>query len=564
MPDIYQFVKYNADTEPDHIKKYSRYGSVICFDLEDSIFNWIDPRHNKQLKENARRTLGLLLPDIQTRYPEIKIAIRINDLNSDYFSDDIHFLATLNSIHTIIIPKVESATDLISVKKYFDDFQLKYNEIIPLIESKNGLINLPDILKTVTGFSKIGFGHCDYNLDIQAFPFFHQDTVEHWKWVEHIIGTLKPFGIKYLNSVHLDLENSDFFRSILAHLNYLTDGNFGQCTLTTKQTELCYVFDNVKLPIEGLAKNRLDFSIETHQLTEFVSHFENLNAGKAFTIDPENRSLFSPQEYQSAKQHLIRRKQKDVFFTFVGGCFPVQADILVEDTFHYQLKKDIETKYGVNFNVNIIRYERFFNCLEKIKDYHDRHKIDYLVFHIRPEPCLRLIKFYYKYMNQENKPAWSFNIPFLNFINPEKYDLLALSRRYNYTQGKPKTLIKKTLINLNYLAGYLIGNKTYALKSYLKLVESIIDYCQANDIKLVILGNGYRQETIFEKKLSGILNHFMSEALQATPVRYLFGLDESTTVDKVLFCKNGIHATKEYHQVIEQRLFSYFETEFDS
>ena len=562
MIDNYHFIKYNSDTSIEHIKKYNEMGSIICFDLEDGIDNWINVEENDLLKNVHKRILNELLIKIQEEITCIRIGIRINSFSSFYHHSDIEFLAKFTNINSIIIPKVENAFEFNQTLEYIKLNQVKFNEILPLIESKKGIENLSEIINVDKQIKKLGFGHCDYNLDINEFPFFHQDTGEYWKWVEKILADLQPSNIKFINSAYLDLENSDFFLSILSHLNFLTNQNFGQFSLTSIQSKICQTFNYSKIPIDDITINRLNLGFSKSDLEKFINKFENENDGKAFTICSQKKHLMSPQEYCSAKLHLQNYKSRDVNFTFVGGCFPVQGDILFEDLFHQLLKKDLEKEFDVNININIIRYERFINCLGKIKSYNKNHTIDYLLFHIRPEPYLRLIKFYYKFLNNEKKLCRSLNIPFLNLINPEKYDILMLSRRYSYQHERKRTFLNKFLINLNYLAGRLIGNEKYALKQYLHLINEIAEYSEKNNITLILLGPPIRSEIHIEKRLSMNLERFMPKAIKKMGVTYVFGMDNHCSNGVRLFNINGIHATKAYHKLVSDRLYKIFKEKF--
>jgi citrate lyase beta subunit len=555
MPDIYQFIKYNSSTSIESLKKKGESGAVICFDLEDSIHNWINGDDGRERKQEYRELLTRLLLNLEKESIAISTGIRINSYESGLQPADIDSIPSNVRIHSILIPKVENKNHIDSVVDRLNARNIVFNEIIPIIESRKGLDNLNDIISSKYKISKVGFGHCDYNLSIGAFPFFHQDSFEYWKWVTRILEVLKPNHIKFINSAYLSLNDSVFFQNMLSYLHFLCKDYFGQFTLSFQQTLLCNSFIQNFDIRKGIAKNRLDLGFDKKMLTNLTTSFETENKGQGFTLLPEKGILISPQEYCSAKQHLRNRREKDVNFTFVGGCFPVQGDILFEDIFHQTLKKDIEANLKVNFNVNIIRYERYSNCLDKIADYVKGNPVDYLVFHIRPEPFLRLIKLYYKYLDYDNKLCHSLNIPFLKVVNPEKYDILMLSRRYSYADVARRPKIYNAFINLNYLLGYLTGNYDYALNKNLSLVKEVLNYCKNRGIKLIILGPAIRSNVFIEAVFSKKLERFMSKVLKKMNVIYVFGLEKHQENNKKYFNNNGVHATKLYHDLIASRLF---------
>jgi citrate lyase beta subunit len=559
MVETFHFMKYNSETTLEHIIKISEMGATICFDLEDSICNWIDKKDNDIIKARQRTILSNFLMKIFSELKNIKTCVRINSFNSLNQKLDIEFLSEFRNLNAIIIPKVENPEHIDSVIKQLKIKNFHHPEIIPIIESKQGIENLYNIINSDYKITKVAFGHCDYNLDINAFPFFHQDSTEYWKWVDRILKILKLNNIKFLNSPYLRLVDLDFFKSILSNLNLLTEGNFGQITLTSKQTSLCRLFNNSSIPINEKTDDRLSLQIKKSDLTNFISNFENENKGKAFTINHSNRVLVSPQEYCSAKKHFEKWKERDINFTFVGSCFPVQHNILFEDEFHQILKRKIEKEYDVNFHVNIIRYERFIYCLDKIDKINRINPIDFLIFHIRPEPYLRLVKLYYKYVNHNNKKCRSLNIPLFKILNPEKYDMLLLARKYSPADIYHKTLVRRIFINLNYLLGWFTGNNHYALSRYFSLANEIISYCDKNKIKIIILGPGLRSNTFVEKILSKKLNSYISEKIKITNTEYVDGLVPHSHNGLRYFNENGIHATENYHELIANRLFLKFE-----
>ena len=555
MPDTYQFIKYSSDSSIASIAKKGGSGAVICFDLEDSISDLFDEKRNYSIKQEYRLLLNKIIQTAVAGSGDFKIGIRINSSGSGLQDLDIACIPANSKIHSILIPKVEYAADIDTVVEKLKTANILFDEVIPLIESRKGLHNVEEILNSTYKLTKVGFGHCDYNLSIGAFPFFHQDAIEYWKWVSRLLGFLRPRNITFINSAYLNLNDTDFFKRMLSYLKFLCGEAFGQFTLTHQQTLLCADPCIPDFDIKnGIAGNRLNLGVTKEMLNGLISSYENDNKGLGFTISPETGILISPHEYYSAKQHLRNRSEKEVNFTFVGGCFPVQGDILFEDIFHQALRKTLEEKLHVHANVNIIRYEKFSNCLEKIAVYAHDNPVDVLVFHIRPEPFLRLIKLYYKYLDYSNKLCHSLNLPFLKVLNPEKYDLLLLSRRYSYPDKGNRPKKYNVLLNLNYIFGYLIGNQRYALKKYLSLVDDVLDFCHKQHIKVIMLGPALRSEAMVETLFSTKLESFMSEAMKQRNVQYVFGMEKHQDRHIQYFNANGIHAAKPYHDLIARRL----------
>lgn len=562
--DVYYFIKYNDETKFEHIEKYAKTNAILCFDFEDSIKCWNDPEKDLILKNQYRNYFKSIYTNILSQISSVKTGIRINNDLSE-IRKDIRQISNFR-INSILIPKAETPSQIRVIEQLLIENKVSYNEIIPIIESSQGILNLSDIIRSSPQkISKIGFGHCDYNLSSQVFPFFHQNSTEYWKWITNISSIAGRHNKAIINSAYLELGNSSFFRSMLFHLDDLFGNNFGQFALTTEQTVICNTFRLHKKQDSfiKLLNSRLDLSVNKQFAIELVKKFESENNNRGFTISKADRLLISPQEYLSAKSYLTNNKLATVNFTFVGGCFPVQHNIRFEDLFHQKLRRRIENLHRANLNINIIRYERFNNCLSKIIAYHNSGPIDILVFHIRPEPFLRLVKFYYKYLNNEGKLRHSLNIPFFKIISPEKYDFLILGRRLELLYKQNDSKFHKTLVDINYKTGIVFGNIQFALKKYFEMVSDVVNFCVSANIKIILLGPALRSNTSFEPVLCRKLNSYMKDRIKDIDVTYIEGLDENSDNSESLFHSNGIHAKETYHELISERLYNEFKKEIE-
>jgi hypothetical protein len=562
--DVYQFIKYNHETTIGHILKYNETGAVLCFDFEDSIYDWINPENSTQLKEYYRKSFLSLYSIIAAHSQKINIGVRLNNENSELQSD----LKCLTNryVHSIIIPKTESKEHLLAIDELLIRWNIQYYELIPVIESKQGLENLSEIGSILPKkIKRIGFGHCDYNADIGAFPFFHQYSEEYWKWIDRISEISLPKGLIFLNSAFLHLKHDAFFHTILSRVQKTFNNYYGQFTLTTRQTEICNQFEFSKNYVNGTnhVHTRLDLKPDRHSALKLVQQYEDGNSNRGFTITKNDRILISPQEYLAAKLFLLNSGKTSVHFTFVGGCFPVQHNVLFEDLFHQFLKRKIETAQNILFAINIIRYERFSTCLDKIVAYEKNNPIDILLFHIRPEPYLRLVKFYYKYQDYIGRKRWSLNLPIFRLINPEKYDMLEINRRYTFNHKIRYGILHKFLVDMNYCLGFLFGNNKSALKMYLQLIQNIIRYCDERKIRIYILGPAERRNSYLEPLLCRTLHSYLKKENFTYRKTLIDGFVDQRNSDKPYFHKNGIHATERYHQIIAKRFYEKMNKEIE-
>ncbi|KAJ3715530.1 Pyruvate/Phosphoenolpyruvate kinase-like domain-containing protein [Lentinula raphanica] len=116
---------------------------VIIYDLEDSV----SPAPAD--KENARNRLYSFLQRNDVPQPQ-RVAVRVNDINTPFFQQDIAYILQSPSVRTLILPKIHSAQDLHYVSRHIQQTYQKYPKdfplrIIPSIESARALWNLGTI-----------------------------------------------------------------------------------------------------------------------------------------------------------------------------------------------------------------------------------------------------------------------------------------------------------------------------------------------------------------------------------------------------------------------------------
>jgi len=551
---IYQFVKYNSNTNREHLNKYSGTGAVICFDLEDSVYDWVNPENSGNMKAEARTNLAKVFHIAGQNAGEYKLAVRINADNKYELDKDLEFLSG-KKVHSVFLPKADCPETIIGFYNKLKNSDVSFRELLPIIETKKALNNLPDIINdSAECFSKVVFGHCDYNMSIRSLPFFHQQNNEYWKWVNRIIEVISEKNITFVNSVFLGLDNNEFFEKMLSHLYRICKGNFGQITLTSKQSCICNNFDKAFTGFKKLIDDRSELTIPDNYPSDLIRNFEDGYKVKGSTVIVDNNVLISPQEYITCKNYLHSKYVEKQKLVFVGGCFPVQYNILFEDLFHQTLKRLYLSKYNGELNIKLLRYERFVDCFNKIRNYCDENKTDKLIFHVRPEPFFRLMKFYYKYKNGNGEIKSSFNLPLFKFAMPEKLDVYETERNFpNYVSFNKSNPDKSFGTDLNYFAGILSGNMFYGISEYTSLISGIAEYCKRKKIELIVLGPPVRTLTRMEPIFCTYLNNQVKNFCKTNNVSYIDNINEIGE-NKTFFDDTGKFAAREYHDFIALKI----------
>lgn len=310
---VYQFIEASKIRLAEYVNRLFDLELIICFDLEDSI-KLVDDKSTigvKYLKTNVFDNISRLLSDFHIK----DFGVRINEINTEESTEDIILLSRLvnSSVHLqIFLPKVHTPSLVKSAIECFNFYKIKNFELIPIIESQKGFINLSEILKTGKDYiSKIAFGHCDFNYDCRIFPFHHQDSTEYWQWIKVLTDRLDE-EIVFINSPYLHLNYDQGLNDSLKKLLFFKK-NAGQITLALRQSLICNNFFKIKLSnsTENYSKRDSDILLNVYDYANKIVNDYNKyrSEGKSFAIDPIKRQLISPQEYLSAKAIVEKRDE---------------------------------------------------------------------------------------------------------------------------------------------------------------------------------------------------------------------------------------------------------------
>jgi citrate lyase beta subunit len=330
----FHFVKYDSNTRLEQLLKHTAKDTTICFDLEDSIQDCLNPSNTAALKAEYRTYFRTMLQSSNVEFGQSKAAIRINAVGSpDYFLD-LAILAGIRKVDSIFVPKVESRKEILKLNDDLRRNGVQVQKLFPVIESGSGMENIDDILSAGNNICGVAFGHCDYNLDCGHYPFFHQECREYWSWIKKISVHTNHRNLLLINSPFLQLDNFDFFGGILKVLSAIGKDFAAQITLTRKQTDICTSFS---IPAENSAvtgiSNRLDLRVPEGIARNFIECFErNLN-GRGFAVN-EKRMVLSPHEYRASldlqrsvtKQRSISHLSAVVFR--YRGIFPLKSSFI--------------------------------------------------------------------------------------------------------------------------------------------------------------------------------------------------------------------------------------------
>jgi citrate lyase subunit beta/citryl-CoA lyase len=171
----------------------------LILDLEDAV-----PYHQKQ---NARKLIVRILDDEGVKSSLLKekgrklISVRINQLDSDISTEDLHALTNTDLVTHLFIPKAES----VSVRKISKEVSQR---LFPIIESASGFIQMEEIAR-IDNIDGISYGAADMALSMRGAVTAYQNN-EYIRTRVAVVG--RAYGIDPIDQVFFDLVDHEGFK----------------------------------------------------------------------------------------------------------------------------------------------------------------------------------------------------------------------------------------------------------------------------------------------------------------------------------------------------------------
>ncbi|KAJ7163310.1 Pyruvate/Phosphoenolpyruvate kinase-like domain-containing protein [Mycena filopes] len=132
-------------------KSLSTNSDRIIYDLEDSV----PPSAADKIASRTRLSDFLRRGDLP---PRERVAVRVNDISTPFFLDDISEIVASKSVGSLVLPKVHSAEDLHVVSNAIRDANTTSNVLglVASIESARASYNLGAIASWESHFGQVG------------------------------------------------------------------------------------------------------------------------------------------------------------------------------------------------------------------------------------------------------------------------------------------------------------------------------------------------------------------------------------------------------------------------
>ena len=291
------------------IRQVAGLETVVVLDLEDSLWDVADPERTSQLKAGARKDLV----ELAKTHPEIflqnKIGARINKATTPEFTADLTALSEIARILplSIVVPtKVESAQELQQCRQALDNYGVNYQAIVPIVETSEGVANLPEIASAAAqlGIPAIVFGHYDYSLSAGHWPFLEFNETGYWEIAGRFIDQVERAGLGYVQAPLFSMYNDALFLGVLGQMNKRCRIPFGMLTFGPRQTKLCADLAAGRIHAEPAHLREMKESTEPERIQlarEVQQVYEShRKEGKSFAVDPRSGRFIAPHQYAAA------------------------------------------------------------------------------------------------------------------------------------------------------------------------------------------------------------------------------------------------------------------------
>ena len=141
-------------------KAKTMHADIVCLDLEDSV------------PQNEKETARILIRQALEKRPEYtaEVYVRTNSPSSGLISDDLSKIVH-RGIDGIVIPKVNNSKEIRKIEKQLTVLEkknkLKKIELMPSIESAEGVVNAYSIALSSNRISALVFGVFDFLNDME-------------------------------------------------------------------------------------------------------------------------------------------------------------------------------------------------------------------------------------------------------------------------------------------------------------------------------------------------------------------------------------------------------------
>lgn len=241
---------------------------------------------------------------------------------------------------------------------------------------------------------------------------------------------------------------------------------------------------------------------------------------------------------------------EDIKIGIVCGCFPTQPGIVPDELYHRVLAKRIENEKQIIMNVASTWYNTVASGFALAQQLISTEKPDIILFHVRPDPFLRISKIWMKYNDKEKRVKKKINLDADDAMIADDFTPAASQRL-----RQKKSLLHQAFRQLNYLLGILTGSHSNAIEKERMSIENILVECEQKKLPVIIVGPASRDTGFLENILLHRLEKKLSLYFKDKSYVTCFGTRDKN--GERLFMEDGIHVSPIGHKRIADLIYPF-------
>jgi len=227
----------------------------------------------------------------------------------------------------------------------------------------------------------------------------------------------------------------------------------------------------------------------------------------------------------------------------VSGCLSKQEEIDSKDLYHQLIKKNIQETLNIQIQFSSVWYTTLSGSVSKVVEMIENQNTNIILYHVRPDPFLRLVKLIIRYKDQSGK---------LNIrLNLDADDSKIKEKDYindiYVPQTKEKSFYKIVFKELNNISGYLLGIASKAICRQKTILDRIIKLCEEKNTQLIIVGPASRPRSSIENRILKVLDEKLHAYLAGRNINYIEFWGTKDKDGNSLFMDDGLHVSKVGH-----------------
>ncbi len=227
----------------------------------------------------------------------------------------------------------------------------------------------------------------------------------------------------------------------------------------------------------------------------------------------------------------------------VCGCLPAQSGIQTAELYHQLMAEKIFVQYNARLAVSSTWYTTLSESKAKAEEGIKKENPEILLYHVRPDPYLRLSKLFIRFRDPQNRLHILFN--------RRADDSVVKQKEYPDGNSRPlkeKSITRKLFRAANYIAGCLFGINKQVIEKEKILLYEMADICKKKKIHLVLIGPPSRPRSSMENYLLFKLEKKLGEVFNDGRFNYVTCFGIKGRNNENLFFEDGIHMNRDGHK----------------